>query len=175
VANSTIESANRSIQHHGLRSSTKAYGSALDIAKDPDVDLVVVSVNVREHFALTKPAIENGKNVFVEWPLGASTAEAKELTELAAAKGIKTNVGLQIRVDPLVQKLKEVISSGKIGKVINSTALLSSNISPADGWPKGMEFYLDLKSGGNQFTIMFGHCECDFKVQGIQYQLGHCC
>jgi predicted dehydrogenase len=164
VANSSIESANRSIRHHGLPSSTKAYGSALDIAKDPDVDLVVVSVNVKDHFALTKPAIENGKNVFVEWPLGATTAEARELTELAAAKGIKTNVGLQIRVDPLVQKLKEVISSGIIGKVVNSTALLSSNISPSDGWPKGMEIYLDLKSGGNLFTILFGHCKYKFPV-----------
>jgi predicted dehydrogenase len=168
VANSSIESSNRSIQHHGLPPSIKAYGSALDIAKDPDVDLIVVSVNVREHFALTKPAIENGKDVFVEWPLGASVAEAKELTEFAAAQGVKTSVGLQIRVDPLIQKLKEVISSGKIGKVINSSALLSTNISPADGWPKGMEFYLDLQSGGNQFTITFGHCKC---ALGMDYQL----
>lgn len=159
MANSTVESAQRSIIHHNLPPSTKAYGSASDIANDPTVDLVIVCVKVGNHFALAKPAIENGKNVFVEWPLAASPAEAKELTELAATKGVKTNVGLQTRFDPVVQKMKETILSGKIGNVISSSAWICETRTTVDAWVKGLEHYLDIKSGGNEFTIIFGHCE----------------
>jgi predicted dehydrogenase len=159
VANSSVESAQRSILHYKLPASTKAYGSAQEIANDPNVDLVVVAVNVKSHFALAKPAIDSGKNVFVEWPLGATVAEAEELTKLADAKGVKTSVGLQTRFDPAVQKIREIISSGKIGKVVSSSALICSTLTSVDMWPKGIEYFLDIKSGGNEFTIVFGHCK----------------
>ncbi len=97
VANSSVESAQRSIDFHKLPSTTKAYGNPEDIAADPNVDLVVVSVEVTKHAFLVKPAIAHKKALFVEWPLGANVAQAEELTKLAAANSIKTMVGLQSR------------------------------------------------------------------------------
>ncbi|KAL6411926.1 Galactose/lactose metabolism regulatory protein GAL80 [Ilyonectria robusta] len=90
IANSTVQSARNSIAAHGLPSTIKAYGSPEDLANEPEVDLVVVSVRVGKHFELTQPAILSKKSVFVEWPLGASLAEAQQLTELAQANGVKT-------------------------------------------------------------------------------------
>jgi predicted dehydrogenase len=78
VSNSTIQSAQASIDFHNLGADVKAHGSPEGIANDPNVDLVLVSVKVGTHYALTKPALLAGKDVFVEWPLGASTAEAEE-------------------------------------------------------------------------------------------------
>jgi predicted dehydrogenase len=149
VSNSSVESAQRSIDKHGLPASTKAYGNPEDIAKDPNVDLVVVSVNVAKHFSLAKPALENKKDVFVEWPLGATVAEAEELTRLAASNGVRTVVGLQSRAEPLVLKVKELIASGKIGQVVSSTVTASSALLPTDMWMKGAEYYLDFKSVSN--------------------------
>ncbi len=106
VQNSTVESSQASIDAHKLGSQVKAYGSPEDLAKDPNVDLVIVSVKVEKHYALTKPALLAGKDVFVEWPLGANTAEAEELTKLAEENGSKTIIGLQARASPLVHKLK---------------------------------------------------------------------
>ena len=97
VANSTVESAQKSIEFHKLPAGTKAYGNPDDIAADPNVDLVVVSVNVARHYELTKPAIEHKKAVFVEWPLSVTTAQAERLASLAASKGVRTMVGLQGR------------------------------------------------------------------------------
>ena len=97
VANSSVESAQKSIDYHELPSSTKAYGSPEDIAADPNVDLVVVSVSVSKHYELAKPAIQHKKDIFVEWPLAASPALAEELTNLATANGVRTIVGLQGR------------------------------------------------------------------------------
>lgn len=94
----------------------------------------------------------------MEWPLGASTAVAEELTKLAEEKGVKTIVGLQARASPLVVKIKELVDSGKIGKVLSSTVIGSFSGLPTSFWMQGGEYYLDIKSGGNNFTIFFGHC-----------------
>ncbi|RYP68398.1 hypothetical protein DL771_006662 [Monosporascus sp. 5C6A] len=156
VANSTVESAQKAINFHGL-SGAKAYGNPADIAQDPRVELVVVSVNVGKHFMLVKPALENKKSVFVEWPLGASIAESEELAKLAAANGVETIVGVQARADPFIVKVKELVTSGKIGRILSTSVLINSSSIPTDGFFPGAEYFPDIKSGGNEFTIFFGH------------------
>lgn len=121
------------------------------------MDLVVISVNVGKHLDLAKPALEKKKNVFVEWPLGAGLAHAEELTRLAESAGVQASVGVQARADPLVVKVKNIVDSGTIGKVVNSSAWVASSV--LDAWPEDVKYYLDLKSGGNQLFIWFGHCE----------------
>ncbi|OIW26690.1 oxidoreductase family protein [Coniochaeta ligniaria NRRL 30616] len=157
VSNSTVESARRSIAANNLPASTKAYGSPEDLARDPDVDLVVVSVRVAKHYELTKPALLHNKDVYVEWPLGASRAEAEELTKLAQENGVKTMVGVQARSDRLVLKVKEILASGQIGDVVSSSVMASSSFIPGDRWMEGAEYYLDFSSGGNEFHIFFAH------------------
>ncbi|KAJ8125724.1 hypothetical protein O1611_g7914 [Lasiodiplodia mahajangana] len=157
VSNSSVESATRAIKQYGLPESTKAYGSPEDIANDPNVDLVVVSVNVGKHLALAKPALEKKKKVFVEWPLGAGLAESEELYKLAETAGVRTSVGVQARADPLVAKVKSIVESGQIGKVVNSSAWVSASVFPYDTWMERGEYFLDHKSGGNIFFIYFGH------------------
>ncbi len=66
----------------------------------PEIDAVAVVVRVPAHYEPTKAAIEAGKHVYTEWPLGRTTAEAEELAALARAKGVQTAVGLQSRVSP---------------------------------------------------------------------------
>ena len=51
---------------------------------------------------LTENAIEAGKDVFCEWPLGANTKEAEDLVARARKKNVRTMVGLQRRASPLI-------------------------------------------------------------------------
>ncbi|KAK1970322.1 oxidoreductase family protein [Colletotrichum sublineola] len=157
LCNSSVEAARRSIKVHKLPSSTKAYGDAKELANDPDVDLVVVSVRVTKHLELTLPAIEAKKRVFVEWPLGASVPEAERLTQLAEASGLETIVGLQSRGDVLTAKLKEIVESGEIGDLLNVSVVGLPPYFPPNLWVEGMEYYADIRSGGNTFHIGFGH------------------
>jgi predicted dehydrogenase len=84
----------------------KAYhGDASQIAADPDVDLVVVSIKAPYHKAALLPAIEAGKNVFVEWPAGIGLQESSEIADAARLKGVKTMVGLQGRHSPVARKV----------------------------------------------------------------------
>lgn len=159
LCNSSVEAAQRSIEFHKLSPSVKAYGDINEIAQDPDVDLVLVSVHVSQHLALALPAIQNKKQVFVEWPLGASTEETEQLTQLAEANNLKTVVGVQGRGNPIVRKAKEIIQSGEIGD-IKSTFVVGAFPGLFDGfWLEGIEGYLDIKSGGNSFHITFAHCK----------------
>lgn len=158
VCNSTIESSQAAIKNHNLGPEVAAYGSPEALAKDPNVDMVIISVMVRKHYMLAKPALLAGKDIFVEWPLGASTAEAEEMAGLAKEHGCKTIVGLQARASPLIIKIKDLISSGKIGKVLSSTVISSfGGLPPGGMWPTGAEYYLDISSGGTPLSIFFGH------------------
>lgn len=158
VCNSTAQSAQASIDHHKLGSSVAAYGSPEALAADPNVDLIVVTVQVGKHYALTKPALLAGKDVYVEWPLGVTTAESVELTKLAESKGVKTIVGVQARANPLVTKVKELVAGGKLGNVLSSSVVGALTGAPIGIWLAGAEYYLDINSGGNSLMITFGHC-----------------
>lgn len=160
VQNSSIESAQASIDWHKLPSTVKAYGTPEDLAKDPNVDLVVVCVIVDKHYRLAKPALLAGKDVFVEWPLGASTAEAEDLTKIAKETGSKTIMGLQARASPLVLKVKDLVQSGKIGKVLNSIVIGQISTLGAFGtWPENATYYTNFDSGANGYYVSFAHCK----------------
>jgi predicted dehydrogenase len=158
LCNSSLESGRAAIAAHNLPASTRVYDSAAELAADPSVDLVVVSVSVTKHYALTQPALEAGKMAFVEWPLGANLSEAEELAKLAKEKGVRTFVGMQGRVDPLIERIRGIVDSGRIGEV------LSSSISAVAGslgeiTTERFSYTTESKAGGNLVTIFFGHCE----------------
>ena len=104
VATSSPETAKASAKAHGLPEE-KGYSNPEDIANDPDVDMVVVSVKVPMHKQLTLPALKAKKDVFVEWPLGNGLKEAQEMAALAREQGVKTFVGLQARMQPAFVKV----------------------------------------------------------------------
>src|ERR1700719_2217134 len=84
----------------------------------PEIDAVAVVVRVPSHYEPTKAALEAGKHVYCEWPLGRTTAHAVELARLAKAKGLVTAVGLQARVNPTVMYMKELVESGFVGEMM---------------------------------------------------------
>ena len=60
------------------------------------------------HRQLTLPALKAKKDVFVEWPLGRTLAEAEEMAALAKSMGVKTVVGLQARQAPGTRKVRNI-------------------------------------------------------------------
>ena len=79
------------------------------IANDPNVDVVAVVVNVGDHRSAVLPALERGKDVFVEWPLGKNVKETLEIAELARKKGVRTMVGAQGIQSPVVRKVSDIL------------------------------------------------------------------
>src|SRR5499426_1390050 len=83
-----------------------------DMAKDPDVDLIVVCVRVPGHRDLVMAGLQAGKAVLCEWPLGANLAEAEEMAALARQRSLPTVVGLQARSDPAILYARDLVREG---------------------------------------------------------------
>src|SRR6185295_11056392 len=133
----------------------RAYGSDNGLNADPQVEAVAVAVRVPAHYALTKNAIEAGKHVFCEWPLGANTKEAEELAALARKKNLRTVVGLQRRASPAYLYMRELIQQGYVGQVlsVNMTLMNSGVLTRTSDrtWQR------DVTLGANSLTITFAH------------------
>lgn len=156
LCNSSIKAAKASIKAHGLPSNTHVYDNAEKLVADPDVDLVVVSVRVDRHYEMTMPALLGGKDIFVEWPLGSNLTQAEELVKLAKQKKVKTVIGLQGEMSPIVHKIKDTIDSGKLGKVLSVSVLgAATNFGLIE--PVRISYMLDKDIGGNMLTIHAMH------------------
>ena len=115
VCTTKPDSAEAARQAYGAKLAFHDYHA---MAASPEIDAVAVVVRVPSHFGPTKAALEAGKHVYCEWPLGQTTAEAEELTALAKANGLVTAVGLQARVNPALMYMKEQVEAGYVGEVM---------------------------------------------------------
>ncbi|THG92462.1 hypothetical protein EW026_g8449, partial [Hermanssonia centrifuga] len=98
----------------------------VDIANDPNVDMVAVSIKVTDHLKAVTPAIEAGKDIFVEWVPGNGYEETLKIAEAAKRKGVRVLVGAQATHGVYLNKVKELINSGKIGRVLSTSVILSA-------------------------------------------------
>lgn len=78
---------------------------------------VVLSTPAESHYLMTKKALLAGKDVFVEKPLALTTAKGRELVKLAEEKNRILMVGHLLEYHPGIIKLKELIDTGKLGKI----------------------------------------------------------
>ncbi|KAF2232234.1 NAD(P)-binding protein [Viridothelium virens] len=160
LLNSSVDAAKDAIATFELPASTKAYGDPQDLANDPDIDLVVNNTRTDVHYGTIKPSIEAGKHAYVEWPLAHSVPAAIELRDLAAKKYVRTMVGLQGRLSPVILKVSEVLGdgeNGKIGKVLSSDARAFGSLLRRDRFSEGLAYFADRKIGGHPVSIHFGH------------------
>jgi predicted dehydrogenase len=133
----------------------RAYGSDAALNADKRVEAVAVAVRVPAHYQLTKNALEAGKHVFCEWPLGANTQEAEELAQLARKQNVRTVVGLQRRASPAYLYMRELIQQGYVGQVLSVNMLLMN--SGVLTRPSDRTWQRDATLGANTLTITFAH------------------
>ena len=88
------------------------------MVREPDIELVSVVVKVPAHYDIVVAALNAGKHVYCEWPLGANLAEAEAMADIAQRKGVRAMVGLQARGDPTVRYLRQLIADGYVGDVL---------------------------------------------------------
>src|SRR5437016_6777505 len=115
VCTTRADSAEAARQAYGAR---LAFDDWRKMVASPEIDAVAVVVRVPSHYPPAKAALEAGKHVYCEWPLGRTTAEAVELADLASARRLATAVGLQARVNPAIIHMKELVADGYVGEVL---------------------------------------------------------
>jgi|TARA_Y100000310_G_C20703189_1_gene832006 UDP-2-acetamido-3-amino-2,3-dideoxy-glucuronate N-acetyltransferase len=88
-----------------------------DILNDDGVDAVAIVTPATTHYKIAKDAINSGKHVIVEKPLTLSSKDAEDLVKISNGKKKILMVGHIHRYNPGIQKLKEDIDKGKLGKI----------------------------------------------------------
>jgi predicted dehydrogenase len=78
---------------------------------------VVIATPAETHFSLARRVLEAGKDAFVEKPLALTYSEGRQLVDLAQARGRILMVGHVLEYHPGILKLRELVSSGELGKV----------------------------------------------------------
>jgi predicted dehydrogenase len=121
----------------------------------PEIDAVAVVVRVPSHYEPTKAALDAGKHVYCEWPLGRTTAEAEELARLAERKRLITAVGLQARVNPALMQMREQIAAGFVGDIMAvHVSMIRHGVLTR---PTHRTWQRDAELGANTLTIANGH------------------
>src|SRR5262247_870318 len=145
----------------------QAFHQFSDMAKRPDVDLIVVCVRVPGHRELVMAGLEAGKPVFCEWPLGTNLAEAEEMAGLASQRSLTTVVGLQARSAPAILYARDLVREGYIGEVLaaNLSCVVQAQLQRGPGriW-QGVR-----ANGANVLTITAGHA-----IDALCAVLGEC-
>ena len=98
-------------------SGVRVTDDANELMKSPDIDAIAVVTPVWTHYELAKAALENGKHIFVEKPFTSNSAQAEELIALAAKKNLKIMVDHTFLFTPAVQKIKQLLQEGELGKL----------------------------------------------------------
>lgn len=88
-----------------------------DVLADDEIGGVVIATPVATHYELAAAALRAGKHVFVEKPLAASSAEGRELIELAEQHDRVLMPGHTFLYSPPVIKIRSLIEAGELGDI----------------------------------------------------------
>lgn len=143
-----------------------AFDNSEQLAQESDVDMVVVSINVKEHYNAVKEIVPARKPIYCEWPLGSNTNEALEMQEWVESAKLPNAIGLQSRQSPTINYIKDLLAEGYVGKVLSANLKISIDAMGGVG-DKASAYVFDKGVGGNLLTIVGGH-----NLDAFTYMLG---
>jgi len=123
----------------------ETYQSVAEMAASPNVDAIYVCSPNHLHCEHVIAAVEHGKHVIVEKPMGLNLDECERMNAAAEKNGVNLLCGHTHSFDPPIQKMQEIVRSGELGKLgmINTWNFNEFMYRPR------MPHELDPKVGGN--------------------------
>jgi len=123
----------------GLRTATFD-----ELIADPELDLVLNLTPPRAHAPLVTAALQAGKHVYTEKPLGATVAEGRELVELAARRGLRLGCAPDTFLGSVYEAGRRLIEDGAIGTPLGANATML--VGGPDAWHPNAEMF--YRAGG---------------------------
>ena len=163
VSTSRRESADAAKKAFGV---PLAFDNHAELLSRSEVDIVLVSVRVPHHFELVNAALDAGKSVCCEWPLGNGLKEAETLAAKARKKGLRNWIVLQSRSSPVVNYIRDLVKDGYIGEIL-STSVIGSALFWGKQIDKDHAFIFDRKNGVTPLAISHSH-----RIDAMCYALG---
>jgi D-xylose 1-dehydrogenase (NADP+, D-xylono-1,5-lactone-forming) len=149
VASRQRESAERYAADNGIE---RAYGGYDALLADPDIDAVYISLPNSMHVEWTIRALEAGKHVLCEKPMGRRAADVERAFDVADREGRLLMEAFMYRHNPQTRRLVELVNEGAVGRV----RLIRSAFSFATDDPANVRLSTALEGG----ALMDVGCYC---------------
>ncbi|EGN98488.1 hypothetical protein SERLA73DRAFT_183526 [Serpula lacrymans var. lacrymans S7.3] len=122
----------------------KWYGNYQALLDDPEIDAVYNPLPNGLHYEWTMKALAAGKHVLLEKPSGDTAEETRRMFDLAENKGLILLEAFHYRFHPAIQRVKDIINSGELGKIKH----ISASLAIPKGIITGNDIRLDYNLGG---------------------------
>lgn len=139
----------------------KVYDSYEALLQDEKVDAVYIPLPNSLHREWVERAAKAGKHILCEKPLALNEKEAEEMYEICQKEGVLLMEAFAYRHAPLVQKVKEMLDAGSIGKIKYIESHLTDVLEDMSN------IRMNKKLGGGSFYDM----AC-YNISAISYLLG---
>jgi predicted dehydrogenase len=96
------------------------FATPQDLFKDPNIDVVFVLTNLETHLEYTRLALEAGRHVLVEKPVGVTIAEIEQMKAAAAAKNLICMPGHNYIYEASMNRTRELVENGDLGKIVSA-------------------------------------------------------
>lgn len=146
VGNRTYSKAVDFAKKYGIE---KVYDDYNDMFTDSDVDVIYITTPHNTHIEFMKKAIRNGKHILVEKSITLNSRELNEAMELAALHNVVIGEAMTIYHMPVYKKLKEILASGRLGKV----NLITMNFGSYKEYNMNNRFFNRNLAGGAMLDI----------------------
>lgn len=103
-------------ERHHIR---KWYTDPLELIDDPDINAIYIATPPSSHATFAIMAMKAGKPAYVEKPLAASYEDCARINRISEQTGVPCFVAYYRRYLPYFKKVKQLIDSGAIGKILN--------------------------------------------------------
>lgn len=126
-----------------------------------DVDAIDIAAPNNVHHEMAIAAAEAGKMVLCEKPLGRNPAESREMADAVEKAGVPNLVWFNYRFVPAVALAKNIVDSGKLGRIFHYRANFLQDWTIDADLPQGGEglWRLDVKAAGSGVTgDLLAHC-----------------
>ena len=139
-ADAIPENANARAKEFGLRAM-----SVNDLFADPSIEVVLNLTIPQSHVPVSKAAIDAGKHVYSEKPLGLSREEAQTLLDAAAEKGLRVGSAPDTFLGGGHQTARKLVDAGAIGQPIGGAAFFM--YGGPESWHPNPEFLYQKGAG----------------------------
>ena len=146
VGNRTYSKAVDFAKKYGIE---KVYDDYNDMFTDSDVDVIYITTPHNTHIEFMKKAIRNYKHILVEKSITLNSRELNEAMELAALHNVVIGEAMTIYHMPVYKKLKEILASGRLGKV----NLITMNFGSYKEYNMNNRFFNRNLAGGAMLDI----------------------
>lgn len=140
----------------------RAYESAEELCADPEIEAVWILTPHERHCEHAVMAAEHGKHIVVEKPMAITVEQCQRMVEAAERNRIKLLCGGSRSYDPALRAMRQVITSGVLGKVcaLNTWSYSGWMIRPREGSE------LDVARGGSVLFSQGAHQADLLRVMG---------